>query len=239
MASASAFYGTHGYAMNMLCKYLLAFLFLAFLAAPAGAQQAAVVVPPGVYKISAPIVLCDLPQGAIYDASAATIVAAAPMDALVTVCSQNENLYVTLKFGVLDANHLATTALYVTATNDSRIEVAAIQNATVNGVVIDQTGDVGVFNNFIELGAIRFDTHNGLVLLSPPSGVLGVQGNHIRVGQVFENGDSGIAVFGVSSYNYLEVGPVEHNTLYGCYDGAGGNNWLIVNANSNGFKGAC
>jgi hypothetical protein len=238
--------------MNMpIYKHLLAILFLLTWDLPAGAQQAAVVVaagisqqaavvvPPGIYRISTPIVLCDLPKGAIYDASAATIVADAPMDAMVTICSQSENLYATFKFGILDANHLATTGLYVTATNDSRIDVAAIQNATVNGVVIDQTGDVGVFNNFIELGAIRFNTHNGLVLNSPPGGVLGVQGNHIRVGQIFENGDSGVAVFGVSSYNYLEVGPVEHNAMYGCFDGAGHNNWLVVNANSNAFRGAC
>lgn len=227
--------------MNIVApKHLLAILLVALWAMPARAEPTVTVIPPGIYKISTPILLCNLPQGSIYDASAATIVADAPMDAMVTVCSQGENLYTTLKFGVLDANHLATTALYVTATNDSRIDVAAIQNAKVNGVVIDQTGNVGVFNNFIELGAIRFNTHNGLILNSPSSGVLGVQGNHIRVGQVFQNGDSGIAVFGVSSYNYLEVGPVEHNRMYGCYDGAGQNNWVIVNANSNGFKGgAC
>jgi len=200
--------------MNIpIYKHLLAFLLLSVWAAPVGAQQVAVVVPPGIYKITTPILLCDLPQGSTYDASAATIIAAAPMDTMVTVCSQSENLYVTLKFGILDANHQAATALYVTATNDSRIDAAAIQNATVNGVVINQTGGVGVFNNFIELGAIRFNTHNGLILISPASGILGVQGNHIRVGQIFENGDSGIAAFGVSSFNYLEVGPVEHNSL--------------------------
>ena len=48
-----------------------------------------------------------------------------------------------------------------------------------------------------------------------------------------------IVLSGVTTDNYLVVGPVEHNGLYGCAQDQLPNTWVVVNSNNNGKKQAC
>ena len=231
---------------NLSVAILLVFLMAApleagrGLAVPPGAQ--AVTVPPGIYTLTEPIVLGDLPRGFVYDASAAVFIAAQPMWAMMRVepSAGQQQLDVTIRLGILDGRGLAAVGLAVTRTQDSLFEVRSIQNMVDAGVYAYQTGEFGTFNNFWRIGSIRNGTYNGFVAYSPDKGVLGFQGNHVEIGQIIAQGQSGIAIFGQQSCcNFFLVGPVEHNGQYGCYDEGQQNQWIIVNSNSNGLTQRC
>jgi hypothetical protein len=201
---------------------------------------------PTITKLSSPMVISGFADGAVIDLTNQRLVATQRMPWLLQIDGTHnpngtgQTFDVTIKVGVVDANNLASNAIMLYGgIQDSQITIASALNAVDTGVFINDSPNFGFFNNFITIGAIRNSQHNGAVFVSPKSGVLGIQGNHIQIGQVIANGDSGILLQGVTAYNYLVVGPVEHNRLYGCYDEQGPNTWVIVNSNSNGQHQAC
>ncbi len=199
---------------------------------------------PTVTTLTAPLVFSGFSDGAVFDVTGQKLVASVPLPAVVVIDGTHnpngsgQTFDVTIKLGIVDGANMAADGVHITGIEDSQITISSIGGVTTNGLYAYSSGCCGLFNNFIRIGAIRNNGENGAIFVSPSSGVFGVQGNHIEIGQVIANGASGIALFGVSAYNYLVVGPVEHNALYGCYQQAA-NTWLIVNSNSNGMRQVC
>src|SRR2546426_3622998 len=103
--------------MTIIIYVATVVLFLIAPAAPLGAEQA-IIVPPGVYALTEPIVLGDLPQGFVFDASAAVFIAVQPMWAMVRVepLKGRQQFDVTVRLGILDGRGLASVGLAVTRT---------------------------------------------------------------------------------------------------------------------------
>jgi len=207
---------------------------------------------PQVIQLTAPLIYENLPQGATIDLTGYYLKATVPMSAMVIIRSPTatpsnpgqQNQFVTLRFGIIDGNGMATSIVRVTETTDSTIEIAAAVNSASNCVILDG-GNFMTANNHIRIGAIANCGGNGLLMQTATnSGTYNVQGNHIEVGQVINNVDSGIVAWAGAYANTFVVGPVEHNGYFGCYDGSGGsgwyaNRWIVNGANSNRMSQAC
>ncbi len=207
---------------------------------------------PQLVNLTQPLIYDTLPQGTVIDLSGYYLKATVPMSAMVIIRSPAatpsnpgpQNMFVTLRFGIIDGNGMATSIVRITETTDSTIEIAAAVNSASNCVILDG-GNFMTANNHIRIGAIANCGGNGLLVQTATnSGSYNVQGNHIEVGQVINNGGSGIAVITGAWANTFIVGPVEHNVYFGCYDGSGGsggyvNHWIVNGANSNGLGQVC
>lgn len=191
-----------------------------------------------ILEITAPLIFA-LSFGETVDLGNTEIRAVAPMDCAVIVTAKDgQALEAQVSIGVIDGAGLARQGLCVDRVSNSSFDVRSIRGVTENGLIVQQSGQFGTFNNFWRINAIIHNGGNGVLIVSPTGGVLGVQGNHFQIGQIFSNGHSGIAVFGrESAWNYFQVGPVEVNALWGIYDAGRENTWLVPNTNNNGIKG--
>ncbi len=220
-------------------RWLFALLIFAF---PAQAQT------PQIMNLTSPLLITDIPIGGVVDYSGYVITATASMSQVVKISSSNtrtsapNNAFCVIKLGWVNANNLAQSGVEISDTWDCRIEIAAVTNALGTGVWLNG-GNSNVANNFLDIGAITGSGGNGLLLETLSNDMTwNVQGNHIRVGQVIGNGASGVVAWIGAIGNRLEVGPVEHNTVFGCYDNAGGTGWAVNvwtanGTNSNGVTG--
>lgn len=183
------------------------------------------------------------------DLSDTEIRATRPMPCAVVIRPRHDQaLEGKISIGIVNPAWQANDGLVVWGVSDCIIDVRAVRGALKNGVVIDQRGEYGTFNNFVTINSIRHNGGNGLLMQSPRADHLGVQGNHIKIGQIIFCDHSGIAVFGSeSAWNTFQVGPVEHNKMYGIYEegelGARSamtpprlNKWHVVDSNQNGLS---
>jgi hypothetical protein len=138
---------------------------------------------------------------------------------------------------------MASDGVDASETWDCKIEIAAISGAVSVGFYASG-GNSNFANNDVFIGAIaNIANGNGMLLQTPEdSGLWNVQGNHFHIGQVIANGNSGIVVEPGAIANTFDVGPVEHNAYFGCYDVSGGegsfaNVWRPNGANTNGWPG--
>jgi hypothetical protein len=221
--------------------------------APKSYSQAFGLTLPTVLEISSPLVFDTLPRGSVVDLSRYYIKAIAPMYSMVFIQAPSatpsnpgpQNMNITVKLGILDANNLADHAMIVSETTDSIIEVVLATNGKQNCVWLNG-GNFMTANNLIRIGAITNCGGNGLLLQTlSNSNTYNVQGNHIEVGQIINMPQgSGVVAWTGAVANTFRVGPVEHNGVYGCFDGSGGNGpyanrWFVNGVNSNGIVGAC
>lgn len=194
------------------------------------------------------LVLKNIPAGSVVDLSGYYIRAVAPMDCLVKICSDNTrtlssfNGFCTIKLGWVNANGMAQTGVEISETWDSRIEMPAVTSALGTGVWLNG-GNSNVANSKIDIGAITGCGGNGLLLQTLTNDITwNVQGNHITVGQVIDNGGSGIVAWTGAFANIIVAGPVEHNAVFAACDNSGGvapfaNIWVGTGTNSNGMAG--
>jgi len=237
--------------MTKAMRLLMTFATCMSISAQSNAQALGLTTPT-LLEISSPLIYEALPVGAVVDLSAYTIKAIAPMSALVIVRSPAttpsnpgpQNMHVTIKLGMLNANGLAQNALYISETTDSIIDVLAAVGASSNCVWLDG-GNFMTANNRIRIGAIYGCNGNALLLQTHTNdGTYNVQGNQIQVGQIFGNNGSGVVAWTGAFANSFTVGPIEHNVYFGCYDGSGGtgwfaNRWYVNGVNSNGMVHVC
>lgn len=205
-----------------------------------------IVVPPGEWEIKTPIDFSAIdtsqPYRFSFDASKVYFIATAAMPCLVRIYRifNGQILGADIKLGALEGNGLANCGLYLSAISDSEITCNLVTGAK-NGIIAQQVGEYGVFNNFIQIGSILRNSANGFVILSPLTGHVGFQGNQVKLGQVFQNGASGLLVGGApndrSVFNSFHIGASEHNGLFGIYDNTGSNLFFVNNTNNNGIRG--
>lgn len=222
----------------MLKAILTLALILGFTSASAQERR------PTVIELTQPIIISDVPDGTVFDARHITYRAIAPMDCVICIIPPpgEQRFGLRIDLGRIDANGLAGAGIWATRIQNSRITAMAVDSAIGANIYVYQSGFFGTFNNRWIIGALRLSQGNGLLIDSrmQPSIELAVQGNVFRIGQIIENWDSGIAVFGSeSTENLFIVGPVEHNGLYGCYDQGRRNQWIVVNSNHNGLRHVC
>jgi hypothetical protein len=197
----------------------------------------------GVVPVSQTITI-GLNYGDMIDCSTFQFVAMAAVNPMFSLVSPDSEAVI--KFGVVDGGGIAYNLIDLSNFTISTLEVAALQNGTGNGVDA-YDGTFAVFDNTIRIGVIRNMGGNGFLALDQSNNAIyNFQGNHVEIGQVFNVGGSGVAIFPGAYANTFIIGPVEHNAVYGCYDAASGavpanlqNIWIVNGANSNGVaKGA-
>jgi hypothetical protein len=213
-----------------------------------GAVSASLLVLPGTYSVAAGwdlTPLADVAGRVLVDARGSILEAAADMTDMVSLAQTagHELFQATILLGAIDGKKATRTVgagVHLRRTNDSVIEVGIIHDVSGYGFKADQAGvsDIGCFNNRITIDAIRSCSTFGFYGVGGTN-VFGFEGNVIRVGQVWDNGNG--FVMGANTdenirFNTIIASPIEHNG-YGIYDRGGGNTWIVNNLNANSTAG--
>lgn len=217
---------------------------------------------PGTYQLSGQIDFSPLAiSGSVedgkwvdFDATAATIKAAADMATMVNLAAPaGKQIFskLNVKIGRIDGNNGSFTVnqgVYVQRFVDNRVWIGELVNCAVTGFFVDQHGvtDHGCFNNIIEIDKLNTNGGvsggNGFYASSDPDGtsIFGFQGNIVRCGQAHGNFQGfviGDAADHNAFINRFEIGVIEHSTAYGIRDRNGENLWIVNNTNSNTTAG--
>ena len=224
-------------------KYALIALALLFSGA-AQAQQAcpyaAAGQTSGVIPVSQTIVI-NATYGQVIDCSAFQFTATAAIGPMFAITAPNSEAVI--KLGIIEGSWVAGTGVDLSNFMLNTLEITALQNLTGTGLYA-HNGALAVFDNKITIGAIRGTLGNGFLAQDPSNNqTYGFQGNHVEIGQIIYSHASGIALFAGAIANTFILGPVEHNTVYGCADLASPslpanlkNVWIVNGSNSNGFS---
>lgn len=179
----------------------------------------------------------------VIDCSAFQFTATAEVSPMFVITGNNAEGVI--KLGILEGSAIAATAIDLSNFEISELDITAMQDFTSNGIYA-HNGASAVFDNKINIGAIRNVLGNGLLAQDPSNNTTyNFQGNHVEIGQIFQSNNSGIAAYPGAFANTFIVGPIEHNALYGCFDAATPylpasqanfkNVWIVNGANTNGI----